>query len=446
MRIKMLLAAGALALGVLAETLLWNHRAGPGWLFFTLLTLLIALELRRLLERRAGAWVWLLWGAAGAFSLSLFLYDGTVVHALAPWLAAITLSLACYWSLAGPAPLEALGYADWMGRWADPVSIAVASGGGVRDLAGTRPAWGKLLQGLALSLPLLFLFGFLFLQADPNYSRQVVALTENLGPLTRIALFSLLLLGVLRHDMVRAGAGEVPATPWQGDPTVLGVPLACLNLLFASFLVTQAGYLFRATPHPDFSVAEYARRGFFELVTATLMVLALVLVTYALLHRRERAGGSLGLLALLIVQTFGLAGSAVHRMTLYIQSYGLTLTRTYVEMALLGICLTLLLVLAALVRRPALPWLTSRMFLLGLLMLAGAALTDVERLVAEVNVARARAGATIDLNYLGSLSADVLPAVDGATAEQVRAHLTPLDFRELNLSRLRASLTTGARK
>lgn len=437
MRIKFLIAGSALALGGLAEAMLWNHRAGPGWLVFTVTSLLLALELRRRLERSMGAWVWILWGSALAFSLALVTYDAEVVHQAGPWLAGLTVSLAAYWTLAGPAPMDAFGYPGWLLRWADFPSMARESGATVRDCGGQRPAWGKILQGMVLAAPLMLVFGCLFLAADPHFGQQLDRLGSHFGPFSRALMFALVLAGCWHHYARRAGAPEPPGTPWQADPIVLGVALVCLNLLFASFLLSQAGYLFRATLHPDFSVAEYARRGFFELVTATLLVLALVLVTYALLHRRARAGGALGLLALLILQTFGLAGSAVHRMGLYIDSFGLTLLRTYVEMALLGICMTLLLVLIALIQRPTLPWLTARMLLLGLVMLAGAGLVDVERMIAEVNTSRAQ---TVDMDYLGTLSADALPALEGPPADRIRSRLRPLDWRTLNLSRLRQEL------
>jgi hypothetical protein len=343
--------------------------------------------------------------------------------------------------------MEAFGYAGWVPRWLNVFGSVSQSCAGMGELPVKRLAWAKLGQGILLAVPFLFVFGCLFLAADANYARQLEhwlgEVGLQLGPVLRTLLFSVLLLGVLRYYTERASAGELPRLPWQADPTVVGVALGCLNLLFASFLLSQAAYLFGQAhlTEPNFTLAEYARRGFFELTAATLLVLGLVLACYATLHRQQRAGRALALLALLIVQTFGLAGSAVHRMGLYIQGYGLTLTRSYVELTLLGICLTLLLTLAALTFRPELPWLTSRLLLLGLVMLALVSLVDVERLVAEVNVARARAGAPVDLAYLGTLSADALPALQGLPAEaQIRARLEPLGWQSFNFSRLQAQI------
>ncbi|MEW6283948.1 MAG: DUF4153 domain-containing protein, partial [Candidatus Eremiobacterota bacterium] len=150
---------------------------------------------------------------------------------------------------------------------------------------------------------------------------------------------------------------------------------------------------------------------------------------------RGGAGGPVALLAALFLQTFGLAFSAVHRMSLYIDAYGLTLTRTYVVMALAGICLSLLLVLVCLLRRPDLPWLTARIALLGLTMMALAAVLDVERLVAEVNVTRS---AHLDVGYLGGLSADVLPVLD-----RLKTHPDPKVRNDANEARLRVLCTVG---
>ena len=80
-----------------------------------------------------------------------------------------------------------------------------------------------------------------------------------------------------QHTRVKDGT----ATGRFGFPEV-GIPLGAAVLLFGGFVAIQASYLFggedlvqRAT---GMGFAQYARRGFFELVTASALVVPLLLV------------------------------------------------------------------------------------------------------------------------------------------------------------------------
>src|SRR5688572_31077318 len=93
--------------------------------------------------------------------------------------------------------------------------------------------------------------------------------------------------------------------------------------------------LFRSAALPEgpgtLGYAEYARRGFFELVTVAALVLPLLLLAHWLLrHRPARQQRAFNLLAgLLVVQLFVIVASALLRMSLYRQIYGETELRLY---------------------------------------------------------------------------------------------------------------------
>ena len=61
----------------------------------------------------------------------------------------------------------------------------------------------------------------------------------------------------------------------------VGVILGLINLLFLSFVIFQLPYLFGGMElvqnTPDFKLAEYARRGFGELVAVAALVLPMLL-------------------------------------------------------------------------------------------------------------------------------------------------------------------------
>ena len=118
----------------------------------------------------------------------------------------------------------------------------------------------------------------------------------------------------------------------------VGVILGLMNLLFLSFVLVQLRYLFGGMDlvqsTPDFKLADYARRGFGELVTVSALVLPILLASHwarcAKESRRPNetfrilAGVQIGLL-------FVIMASAVQRLVLLTGNlgYGLTTIRLY---------------------------------------------------------------------------------------------------------------------
>ncbi len=67
--------------------------------------------------------------------------------------------------------------------------------------------------------------------------------------------------------------------------------LGLVDLLFLSFVIVQVPYLFGGMDlvqsTPDFKLADYARRGFGELVAVAALVLPMLLVSHWLLQARD---------------------------------------------------------------------------------------------------------------------------------------------------------------
>ena len=115
--------------------------------------------------------------------------------------------------------------------------------------------------------------------------------------------------------------------------TEVGVALGSLVLLFAAFVAVQFRYFFGGdaliSQTAGLSYADYARKGFFELVTVSALVLPVLLSANALLRRdtsnavrvyRVLASTLLVLLAVIMY-------SAIARMRLYQSAYGLSTDR-----------------------------------------------------------------------------------------------------------------------
>src|SRR4029079_10154349 len=97
--------------------------------------------------------------------------------------------------------------------------------------------------------------------------------------------------------------------------------------------------------------AEYAHRGFFELVIAAVLLLPLLLVADWARRPGGRADAVYRVLAgVLVALLFVVMASALQRMRVYEQAYGLTELRLYVVAFLLGLSTVFALFLGTLVR------------------------------------------------------------------------------------------------
>jgi hypothetical protein len=206
----------------------------------------------------------------------------------------------------------------------------------------------RALIGLLIAAPLLLIFGALFAQADANFGALMRQLF-NLDNIIEHALLTLTLSWCAAGLLWLALDTDLGATLEQGLPRrnssfgfgaiEIVIVLGLLNTLFATFVFTQTRYFFggaalvlnTADTSNTLTFAEYARRGFFELVLVAALVLGLLLVGH-FLTRRDQARPMLifrALSLLLIGLLYVIIASALHRMWTYMQAYGLTELRVY---------------------------------------------------------------------------------------------------------------------
>jgi len=165
----------------------------------------------------------------------------------------------------------------------------------------------------------------------------------------------------------------------------------------------------------NLTYAEYARRGFFELVFAVALVVPVLLAADWLLARRQQ-GDELVFRALAGVQiglVVAITASALHRLRLYHASYGLTDSRFYAMVLLIWIGV-MLLWLAATVLRGRGDIFAFGALAAGLSTVALLFVINPDAVVARTNVARmasADASVRFDVAYATSLSADAVPVL-----------------------------------
>jgi hypothetical protein len=223
-------------------------------------------------------------------------------------------------------------------------------------------------------------------------------------------------LGVLRRD--GASSAFAPGRPMLGI-TEVATALAALDLLFLLFVIVQFRYLFGGDAlvqvTPGLTYAEYARRGFFELVFAVVLVVPVLLAADWLLERRIRRDDAVfrSLAGVQIGLVLAITASAFQRLRLYHASYGLTESRFYAMVLLMWIGAMLFWLAATVLRGRrdlfAFGTLASGLATVGLLFVI-----SPDAVIARANVARmasADAPVRFDVAYATSLSADAVPVL-----------------------------------
>jgi hypothetical protein len=354
-----------------------------------------------------------------------------------------------------------------------------------------------ILRGSLLALPVLGVFTLLLASADLVFAAYVRAFFQltflssglNLSwRFTLILAIAWLAAGTLAYSLLHEERAE---TRWErlgrfSHPlNLLGFTeaitlLALIDLLFLAFVAVQFAYLFGGLTNitvEGYNYAQYARRGFFELVAVACMTLCLVLSLHSLAgrntphHRRLFNALSSLMVALVLIMLV----SAFKRLRLYEAAFGFTELRLYVHTFMVWLGLLFAWFLLTLWRRP--DHFAIGAFLAALGFLATLNLLNPDAYITRQNITRFLqndqailqpdslfgpatansriAGPPLDTHYLATLSYDAVPTLvpalhqlppseRAAVCQALETHLTTLSAPQyqpwpaFHLSRLRA--------
>jgi hypothetical protein len=429
---------GALLLGALADPLLRNGPWGLGLLVwmavFAAAVVFIVGRSGRSLSRESGIWlaVAVLFAAGLSWRDADMLYFFDVLAMLSALvLLAMSLDAVPVGGLA-LARIRDLIVAAW-GTGLDVATGAVPLLARDAELnAAIRPSAqsksGRVGKALAITIPILLVFTLLLANADPlfgSFFRLPAIQFDVLFSHVAIAgFFAWVVAGWLRRSLLaRAAAAPAAAFPLTLGVTDVTLALGALNLLFAAFVAAQIGWLFggqslvlRTT---GLTYAEYARRGFFELMWVAGLMLPVLLGAQALIPAsdaralrfyRRLAGVLLVLLGAIMV-------SAGARMQLYVHYYGISTDRLYASAFMIWLAIVFVWLAVTVLRsRP-------RAFATGLVASGYAVLFALNAMnpdgfVARANLARGDLAqssvAGPDLPYVARLGGDAIPLVVSA--------------------------------
>lgn len=235
--------------------------------------------------------------------------------------------------------------------------------------------------------------------------------------------------------------------------------LFVINLVYLLFSVIQFSYLYGGDRHAlpaAFTYAEYARRGFFELVAVTIINLSILLSSMKFVNKDNQTQYTVvrSFLSLLVVFSLNMLFSAHFKMSLYEAAYGLTYLRIFVHY-FLGLLLVLFLLAFCNIRFRK-PPLVKAYIVVSLVFYTALNFINTDKIIARNNINMYLQTGKLDVYYLQNLSYDAIPEMlrlakdnNPEIARQVQNYLLTLKqdlskeetWASLNYSRAKANST-----
>ncbi len=305
------------------------------------------------------------------------------------------------------------------------VTLATGAAAALRDGAehsATRAEFARRLRaiaiGIVLAIPPLALVAGLLSESDQRFEAYIVELHRLLTTTAAQHLLTTAYIGWLALGWLRSATQDrVPTiVPEVRSPGLallsVSVGLGGLIALLALYLTTQAQALFGGAEHLLATVgltpAEYARRGFFEMVVASGVVVATLVMADWLLRDDETERRRFGMIGgVLVVEVAALLLSAVARMRLYIGEFGLTEDRV-LAVAIMGLVAAALGVVLTTLPRGQPARFAPRMLGVTIGWVALLNVANPEGIVVRTNLARAAEARPFDVAYHATLSGDAV--------------------------------------
>lgn len=334
--------------------------------------------------------------------------------------------------------------------------IPKAMGGLLNALKGKGSAvrtFGSVVIGLMIMLPLMSLVIALLVKADAAFENVIRLLPQiNIGEILITAIFGMAVFCVMytRSVALAKRTQAAPVAPGRGrglNKLTVNTALVGLSLVYLLYLVSQLAYFvsgFAGIVPQEYTLAEYARRGFFEMAWLCAINMTLIILAVSFVRKSNgRAPLSTRLLCLFTgLVTLFMVAAASAKMLTYIGGYGLTRLRVMTQLIIVFFGLMALVVSVNLfMKKPR----YMPVLLIGALLLGGSAFwVDVDTLVAAYNVNAYQTGIlkTVDVEYLGTLGSGAVPQIakllDDQNAEVAEAAQRALNESYVNWNDFRS--------
>lgn len=288
-----------------------------------------------------------------------------------------------------------------------------------RGDAGEKRKIGSVLLGLIIALPVLLVIVPLLALSDAAFDALLNRWLsfDRLGELVGVLLLGFCLFVLLFGRLIslpRVKRAAPPQSMGSGlEPTVVISFLGAIAAVYVLYLFSQLSYFFNAFSGllpKEFTVAEYARRGFFEMTFISTFNLGLIFLAHLICRKTDgRTPLAVRLLSLfLCIISMILSASVLSKLVLYIRSFGMTRLRVitfvftvFLIAVLLGVALRLL------IRK--IPYMKIAVAAAAVVLLV-CSYVGIDKAVAQYNVDAYLSGKleTIDMDVLDALSSEAI--------------------------------------
>ncbi|WP_078553836.1 DUF4153 domain-containing protein [Bacillus alkalicellulosilyticus] len=282
---------------------------------------------------------------------------------------------------------------------------------------GTYQAGKKIGVGIIIAAPLLYIIVVLLSSADDQFARILVQIPElfiELQTATFLSIFRILVITLFIFFFLKALVRKTAVTQTikteskiSWDIIIVSTVLIFINLVYLLFISVQFQYFFSGELQEGLSYAQYARKGFAELVIVTIINYMILLATLAFTKGEHIIIKGLG--TLLISCSGVLLASAFVRLMLYEQAYGFTYLRIFAHAFMIYLFVILIFTLIKL-WTPRLS--LARFYLIfSLLFYVGMNMMDIDSFIVSKNIDRYEVSGSIDVYYLEHLSYSAVPGL-----------------------------------
>lgn len=308
----------------------------------------------------------------------------------------------------------------------------------------------SLLRGLFIGLPVLAVLFFILSRADPIFENITFSFLKDIWIriiVSLIVFVSVLSLGIMKIFETE-GEKEV-AQVSEGKEYELLVILGGLVILFGGFIFIQFKYLFSGDIGErelmnlgikSLTYSEYVRKGFFELLLASVISSGVVFYALRYIHKLKDKGKIIVqvLTSIVTLEVGMLLWSAAMRVNLYQMEHGLTRARVFGMFFLIWLAALLMILLVRIVKDINSKTYLSLNIISILLILGLVNFISVDGLIAN-NEHKPTVNNETDYYYLAHLSPDAyeswIPAVKDsenvALNLKENANLNAEDYRIL---------------
>jgi hypothetical protein len=274
----------------------------------------------------------------------------------------------------------------------------------------------KVMIGIAISFPLLFVILNLLVSADQQFGNLLgtfprwllgLKIEEEVLRTIAIMIITLVIFGilqVLKFKQPLSAENSIPKDKIVWDSVISMTVLTLLNIVYLLFVVVQFQYFFSETLKDGYTYAEFARRGFFELLFVTMLNLLIISTIVSFVEKGSKILKLVirGLLSLLVIFSGIMLYSAFLRLFMYEEAYGFTFTRVLAH----SFMIFLLVILCYSFMRIWMDRLSLVRFYLisAIIFYTCVNIIQLDRIVVENNLERYAETGKIDIYYLNSLS------------------------------------------